>query len=250
MKIKLVIVLFIISGAYSNLYAQESDSSRLLPKTFTPEEFRNFQLPPLETLFESAKTNPRLEAIQASIEAAKMDVKQTKRDWLKYFSVYAGYTYGVLGVYSDRETEYQQLMTTYTGNTQNSWQIGANFSMPINQIFDHKTNVQKQKKIIENIEYTKAVAFYEIKKEIVELYTNIQYHLKMMDASASALAINRASYAINKNEFANNKIKPEDLIVGNNNLKKAEAEYETTITELQVLLLKMELITNIKLISK
>lgn len=249
MNIRLLIVLIFL-GIGNSAKAQGNDSTIMIPKTFTPEEFRNFQLPPLESLFESAKTNPRLEAIEAAIESAKIDVKQTKRDWLKFFSVHAGYNYGILGIYSDYETEINPLATTYTGSTQSSWQVGANFSMPIQQIFDHRSTVKKQKKIVENFEYTKEIAFYDIKKEIIELYAGIQYHLKMMETSASAVAINKAGYAVSKSEFINNKIKPETLIIGNNNLKRAEAEYENIISELHVLLLKLELITNTKLISK
>ena len=249
MNIRLFIVLIIL-WIGSPAKAQEKDSTFMIPKTFTPEEFRNFQLPPLESLFESAKTNPRLEAIEAAIESAKIDVKQTKRDWLKFFSVRAGYNYGILGIYSDQETEFNPLTTTYTGSTQSSWQVGASFSMPIQQIFDHRSTVKKQKKIVENIEYNKEMAFYDIKKEIIELYASIKYHLKMMETSASSVAINKAGYAIIKSEFVNNKIKQEDLMIGNNSLKKAEAEYETIVSELHVLLLKLELITNTKLISK
>lgn len=249
MNIRLLIVLILL-GIGNSAKAQGNDSTIMIPKTFTPEEFRNFQLPPLESLFESAKTNPRLEAIEAAIESAKIDVKQTKRDWLKFFSVRAGYNYGILGIYSDQESEINPLTTTYTGSTQSSWQVGANFSMPIQQIFDHRSTVKKQKKIVENIEYNKEVAFYDIKKEIIELYASIQYHLKMMESSASAVAITKAGYAVTKSEFVNNKIKQEDLIVGNNTLRKAEAEHETIVSELYVLLLKLELLTNTKLISK
>ena len=53
-----------------------------VPQTLTTNEYINYQLPPLDSLFEGAKTNPRLKAIGASIEAARNDLKATKRDWL------------------------------------------------------------------------------------------------------------------------------------------------------------------------
>lgn len=56
-----------------------------VPQTLTTNEYINYQLPPLDSLFEGAKTNPRLKAIGASIEAARNDLKATKRDWLQYF---------------------------------------------------------------------------------------------------------------------------------------------------------------------
>ena len=76
--------------------AQTRDSilntERFVPQILTTNEYINYQLPPLDSLFDGAKTNPRLKAIGASIEAARNDLKVTKRDWLQYFSVRAGYT--------------------------------------------------------------------------------------------------------------------------------------------------------------
>ena len=86
-----------------------------VPQTLTTNEYINYQLPPLDSLFEGAKTNPRLKAIGASIEAARNDLKATKRDWLQYFSVRAGYTYGILGTYTDQESQYTPLTTVYSG---------------------------------------------------------------------------------------------------------------------------------------
>ena len=122
--------------------AQTRDSilnaERFLPKTLTTNEFINYQLPPLDSLFECAKSNPRLKAIEACIEAARNDLNVAKRDWWQYFSVRAGYTYGILGTYTDQETQYTPLTTVYSGATQNSWSIGANISIPFNQLFSHR----------------------------------------------------------------------------------------------------------------
>ena len=150
--------------------------TRFIPQTLTTNEFINYQLPPLDTLFESAKKNPRLKAIQASIEAARNDLKVAKRDWWQYFSVRAGYNYGILGTYTDQETQYTPLTTVYSGATQSSWSVGANISIPFDKLFTHRPSVKKQQQIIQNIEYTQQVAFNEIKNEIIELYCNVQYH--------------------------------------------------------------------------
>lgn len=116
-------------------------------QTLTTNEYINYQLPPLDSLFEGAKTNPRLKAIGASIEAARNDLKATKRDWLQYFSVRAGYTYGILGTYTDQETQYTPLTTVYSGATQNSWSVGANIIIPFNRLFSHRVNVKNKKNL-------------------------------------------------------------------------------------------------------
>ena len=115
-------------------------------KHLTTNEYINYQLPPLDSLFEGAKTNPRLKAIGASIEAARNDLKATKRDWLQYFSVRAGYTYGILGTYTDQESQYTPLTTVYSGATQNSWSVGANIIIPFNRFFQSSGKREKTKR--------------------------------------------------------------------------------------------------------
>ena len=73
---------------------------------------------------------------------------------LQYFSVRAGYTYGILGTYTDQESQYTPLTTVYSGATQNSWSIGANIIIPFNRFFSHRVNVKKQKELVKNAEYT------------------------------------------------------------------------------------------------
>ena len=101
-------------------------SINFVPQVLTTNEYIHYQLPPLDSLFENAKTNPRLKAIQSSIEAARYDLKLTKREWWQYLSLHAGYTYGILGTYTDQETQYTPLSTVYTGASQSSWSVGAN----------------------------------------------------------------------------------------------------------------------------
>ena len=56
--------------------AQTRDSilntERFVPQALTTNEYINYQLPPLDSLFEGAQRNPRLKAIGASIEAAQI----------------------------------------------------------------------------------------------------------------------------------------------------------------------------------
>lgn len=218
--------------------------------TFTPDDFKNFHLPPLQTLFENARRNPRLEAIQASIEAAKSEVKLAKRDWLNYFSVRAGYTYGILGIYTDSETKYTPLTTTYSGSTQNSWSVGANVSIPFDQLLNHKLRVKRQQQLVKNAEYTKEIAFNEVKSEIVELYSNIQYRLKMLEAASESITLYESDYSIAKSEFINNQLTPTELSALKDSQRKAKEEYHMIVSQLNMLLLKLEILTNTKLISK
>lgn len=54
------------------------------------------------------------------MQASRAELRTTRRDWLQYFSVRAGYTYGILGTYTDTETQYNPLTTVYSGATQSA----------------------------------------------------------------------------------------------------------------------------------
>ena len=222
--------------------------ARFFPQTLTTNEFINYQLLPLDTLFESAKKNPRLKAIEASIEAARYDLKAGKRDWWQYFSVHAGYNYGILGTYTDQETKYTPLTTVYSGATQSSWSVSANISIPFDKLFTHRINVKKQKEIVKNVEYTQQVAFDEIKNEIIELYCTIQYQLKLLKLATETITLYNAEYQSVQLDYINNKNKTNRLLSDiKSSQKDAKTEYEKIISELNILFLKLELITNINL---
>lgn len=221
---------------------------RFLPQTLTTNEFINYQLPPLDSLFESAKKNPRLKAIEASIEAARYDLKATKRDWWEYFSVRAGYTYGILGTYTDQETQYTPLTTVYSGTNQSSWTVGANLNIPFNKLFSHRSTVKKQKKVIENIEYSQQVEFDAIKNEIIELYCSIQYELKLLKMALETITLYNAEYQVAELDFINDKSNKNRLLSDiKSSQKDAKIEYEKIINELNIMFLKLELISNVQL---
>lgn len=227
------------------------NSIKFIPQTLTTNEFINYQLPSLDSLFESAKSNPRLKAIGASIEAARNDLKVAKRDWLQYFTVRAGYTYGILGTYTDQETPNTPLTTVYSGANQSSWTVGANISIPFNRLFSHRASVKKQKRLVENVEYSQQVKFDEIKNEIIELYCGIQYQMELLKLATESITLYTSEYQVAELDYINNKNnKDRTLSDLKHSQKVAKIEYERIISELNIMFLKLELITNVQFRNK
>lgn len=228
--------------------------ARFFPQTLTTNEFISYQLPPLDSLFESAKSNPRLKAIEASIEAARNDLKVAKRDWLQYFTVRAGYTYGILGTYTDQETQNTPLTTVYSGATQNSWSVGANISIPFNRLFSHRATVKKQKELVKNVEYTQQVEFDLIKNEIIELYCSIQYQMELLKLATESITLYTSEYQVAELDYINSKNnksnKDRSLSDLKHSQKVAKIEYEKIISELNIMFLKLEIIANIQFRNK
>lgn len=227
------------------------DTVNYKPVTLTTDEFRNYHLPPLEALFENARNNPKLKAIEAAMLAVRADLRSTRRDWLQYFSVRAGYTYGILGTYTDTESQYNPLTTVYSGATQNSWQIGANVNIPLNNLFNQSTKVRKQRELYKQAQYEQEVTFNEIKNEIIDLYCNIQYQLKLLKIATESLTLYDADYTVSESDFINNSQRQTRALSDiKHNHQIALTDYETIINELNILFLKLEIISNTKIINK
>lgn len=215
------------------------------------EEYSRFKLPPLQTLLEDARiNNPQVLQNNANIEAAQYDLKIERRKWLSYLSARAGYTYGILGTYSDYESRYDNLTTTYTGSSQHSYSVGANLTIPINDLVSRGTSVKRQRKIIEQAEYSREVVYNMLKIEIIELYTDIQSLLAILQRQSETLITFDANYKITVNNFINGKATPYDLSVVKNEQTKALAEYESTRAKLTSLILRLEIITGSKIVNK
>lgn len=265
MKIRYFIVCVLLLACYVDCFAQEHkrrkrdedeisihrDTVNYKPVTLTTDEFRNYHLPPLETLFENARNNPQIKAIEAAMLAARADLRTTRRDWLQYFSVRGSYTYGILGTYTDVESQYNPLTTTYSGASQSSWSIGANVSIPLNTLFNQSSKVRKQRELYKQSQYEKEATFNEIKNEIIEIYCNIQYQLKLLKMATESLTLYDSDFTISQTDFINNNQNQNRLLSDiKHSHQVALTEYETIINNLNILFLKLEVISNTKIINK
>ena len=265
MKIKYILLCIILLGCFLESTAQERkrrkkdddkitilrDTVNYKPITLTTDEFRNYHLPPLEALFESARNNPRLKAVEAAMQASRAELRTTRRDWLQYFSVRAGYTYGILGTYTDTETQYNPLTTVYSGATQSSWSIGANVNIPLNSLFNQSSKVRKQREVYIQSQYEQEAVFNEIKNEIIEIYCNIQYQLKLLKIATESLTLYDADYTSSEADFINNNQTQNRMLSDlKHSHQLALTEYEYIINTLNILFLKLEIISNTKIITK
>lgn len=253
-KYLLIYILCMISG---NCFSQEvSQPEQTVTDTIDwvkilTEEYATFKLPPLQTLLEDARiNNPQVLQNNANVEAAQYDLKIEKRKWLSYLSARAGYTYGILGTYSDYESRYDQLTTTYTGSSQHSYSVGANLTIPINDLVSRGTSVKRQRKIIEQAEYNREVIYNMVKIEIIELYTDIQSLLAILQRQSETLIAFDANYKVTVNNFVNGRASPYDLSIVKNEQTKALAEYESTRAKLTSRILRLEIITGSNLVNK
>lgn len=99
-------------------------------------------------------------------------------------------------------------------------------------------------------EFNQETHLMKIKAEIIELYGDIQYQLKMLKLAIESVIMYEADYNVVKSDFINNKISTSGLTELKNSQKKAQAEYELIASRLNIYLLKLEVLTNTPLIHK
>lgn len=217
--------------------------------SLSPQEYLNFELPPLQALLDNAVRNPLVLQSEAVVDAAKYDLKAEKLNWLSYISARAGYSYGILGTYSDRETEYTPLTTVYSGSSQSSYSIGATIAIPLNHLASRGAMIKRQRKVVEQAEYGKELALNSLKNEIIEHYSKLQSTLAIIKLRAEALVFFNANYKIMENDFVNGKATATDLAGLKREQKNALEEYESLRADLNTLILQLEILTNMKLVN-
>lgn len=216
----------------------------------TPDDYAHLELPPLEVLFENAKNNPVMQIQDIKQKEEISLLKKEKRNWLNYFSVNAGYSYGILGNTSGFSDSATPLYYQFNENTQHSYHIGGSILIPIESLFDLKPKVNRQRLRIKEIDIQKEQIIDELKQQIIELYTSILSSISVLKLKAEALAFANAQYKIGEQDFLNGKGGTDALGAQKQMQIKAVIDYESTRVILNSALLKLEIISRTPLLKK
>ena len=244
MKKYILSIILIISLGIS--YAEAQNTTVL---TFMQNDYLNFHLPPLDTLFRNVEKNPRITQTETLVETEKNKLKTEKRKWLSFFNIRTGYTYGVLGNYTSFSDENTPLMTTYSGNAQSSWSVGASLAIPLNIIFNMRTDVKTQKARVYSSELNRDIALDELKGQIIELYSSILSGLNIIKSKIEVLNFAKAQYEIDEKDFRLGKTTSSVLAKSKATQNEAYEAYESFRAQLNTQILKLEIISHTKLIK-
>lgn len=214
-----------------------------------PEDYANLKLPPLDLLFENAKKGATFQILDVQRQTEISLLKKEKRNVLKFFSVGGGYNYGILGNTASFSDSATPLYSQYSQDAQHSYHIGGNISFSIEDLFDLKPKVNRQKLKVKEIDFQKEKAANQVKQEIITLYTSILSSLSVLKYKADALTFANAQYKIGEQDFLNGKGDAGSL----NNQKSMQilalTDYEATRSTLNRDLLLLEILTNTNIIS-
>lgn len=120
----------------------------------SPDDYIGLQLPPLHQLLENARNTPQVEYYNKAVEIQERELKNVRRNWQHYFKINANYNYGSSDIYNQnyQDNSNQIWTTTTTGREQSWWNVGASFSLPIDEIFNRRNKIKQQKRRIEQVE--------------------------------------------------------------------------------------------------
>lgn len=238
--------LLLLFVSTTHIVAQEvSDYSQL-----SEEDYRNIVLPPLDVLFENAKNSPiyELADIKATIERKLL--RKEKWAFLGFFSLRGSYQYGMFGNESTYTDVALAPYLTYSTQAQNGYTIGAGLSIPLDDLFDLKGRVSRQRLTLRSAELEREVKYDEIKKNIIEMYAMATSQMRVLQMRSESLVLANVQYEISEKNFANGTIESADLATDKEKQSQARESYEKSKFEFTKSLMILEIISRTPIIRK
>lgn len=243
MKLKKIIFSIFVFSCTTTLFAQDITE-------LTVQDYMNFRLPSISSLFESARSGAVIRYYEKKKQIDKSTESTEKKKWLNFVRIVGGYQYGVIGnntSFSDNNTP---LFYQYSGNKQNWYNAGVSVSIPLDEIFDRKNRVKKQRLAVEATEIEEEKWYDEQKLRIVEVYTIAVRELALLKIRSEALILAETQFKLSEADFINGKITVQELNRNKSMYTTAASDYEETKAQLNTALLKLEILAKTNIISK
>ena len=186
--------------------------------------------------------------VKAAVER-KLLAKE-KRAFLGFFSLRGSYQYGTFGNESTYTDDYVAPYPTYSTQAQNGYTVGAGVSIPLDDLFDLKARVSRQKLNLKSAELEREIKYDEIKKNIIEMYAMATSQIKVLQMRSEGLVLANVQYEISEKNFANGTIESIDLATDKERQSQAREAYEKSKFELTKSLMMLEIISRTPIIRK
>lgn len=237
-------LLFLLSTTH--VVAQEASSQSLLEE----DDISKIVLPPLDVLFENAKNNPIYEMADVKAQIERKLLAKEKWAFLGFFSLRGSYQYGMFGNESTFTDVAIAPYLSYTTQAQNGYTIGAGVSIPLDDLFDMKGRINRQKLTLKSAELEREIKYDEIKKNIIEMYAMATSQMQVLQMRSESLVLANVQYEISEKNFSNGTIESTELAVDKERQSQARESYEKSKFELTKSLMILEVISRTPIIRK
>lgn len=243
-KVPIIITLLLIIPTKSIIAQEVSDYTKL-----EPQDYSKITLPPLDLLFENAKSAPTYELAVVQEQIERKLLAKEKRAVLSFFSLRGSYQYGMFGNESTFTDVTIVPYLSYSTQAQNGYTIGAGVNIPLDGLFDLTARIKRQKLSVRTAELEKEAKFEEMKKEIILLYATATSQLNILKLNAEALILANVQYGISEKDFANGVIDSNDLSSEKSRQSVAQEKFENSKSELTKSLMVLEVITRTSILK-
>ena len=235
----------LIVGICCSFFVKEGYSQEV-----TPDYLLNLQLPPLERLFEGARNSSMVEFYEYRREGEELNLKTEKRKWLNYFSFYASYQYGVMGVntYSEIGVELPPVYQ-YSGSDQLWYNVGATFRVSLDQFFDRRNQIRRQQLKLQETLKERDLWYDEQKMKIIKLYEDAKKMLSSFKHVVELSTMAEAQYDVAQKDYIMGKITIQTLYNSKSMQVLASMQMEELMSQLSITLLQLEILSNTKIIG-
>ena len=142
------------------------------------------------------------------------------------------------------------VVPTYQGKEQSYWNVGGVVSIPLNDLFDRRNRVKNKKLAVEAAEQNVERWQDELSLKIIDAIPMLPKNLSMIKTQAEAVTLAIAQYKITEADFMNGKIDAVTLSRQKNIQSATVREYEQTRASLNNGLLRLEIMSHTKIITK
>lgn len=215
------------------------------------EDLLKIKLPPIDTLFNRAMKTSMFQFYDYKMQQEQYILKTEKRRWLEYFSVFGSYQYGAVGVnsYTNYGTDFPLVYQT-SGEVQLWYNVGVMLRIPLDKLFDRGNKVKSQKAKMNATLKERDLWYDEQKIKIIDLYVKVEEMLNNLDYVVEHFALIDEQYNIAQKDYAIGAMNGQTLGVIKGAQVQAYMQLERVKAELNSAILKLEILSNTKIINR
>jgi len=237
--------------ALEQVKAEEQKASKLnttaLPDLSEGEN--TLELPPLSVFLDAVTENATVKKVRSQVEQVKNDYRMEKRNWLNYFHLNGGYSYGKYNILSNNSDEYTPMYQTTMSSAQHTFNVGASVNVGIGDLINRPLKLKNYRYNIEQLQYTQDEVMEERKLKVLEAYNSVTEQLATIKAKAETAALYNAQMKILEYNFINGTLDISGLAVERSRRTGAVTTYEQSRVALHNSIILLEMLTNVKIIK-
>ena len=202
-------------------------------------------------LIHNARNSAQVKYYETQKEVDERDLRTIRRSWMTYIKLTASYQYGV----ADSYQMYSQADVIippndkYTHQAQSYYLLGAGIYLPISEIFNISNRVKQQKIKTKEKDFQAQMWHDDQALKIVECYTEAMENMAVLYPLMEESSIAKAQYNVSEIDFVKGKIDIQELNRQKSMLLDVKVRYEKNKMNLIKNLLKLEILSNTKIIK-